>query len=213
MARRLCRAPTCACAGRGYRSKRRNEPQMKLNAAPRRVIDPDHATVEIFPSPTDEASLETLLRELFETHWQTITFGPLIEGAAWEMRAPHAPTHIGVPDGYSTVAFGGPRTSISASARPAGRAMLRPRPRWPGTGRPHGPSSTARLPPPLTLQEDPSPDTRIKLQNLRVDRTGAKRCPLPRCSSATAAFRRPRNGARRSSGSPRSGSGRRRAGS
>ena len=50
------------------------------------VTDPDGATVEILPLPTDEASLEQLLRDLFENHWQAITFGPLIQGAAWEIR-------------------------------------------------------------------------------------------------------------------------------
>ena len=70
------------------------------------VADPDGATVEIFPLPTDEASLEDLLRELFEQHWDKITFGPLIQGAAWEIRTPNAPTHIGMLDGYLTVAFG-----------------------------------------------------------------------------------------------------------
>jgi hypothetical protein len=70
------------------------------------ATDPDGATVELFPLPTDEASLEELLRELFEQHWDKITFGPLIQGAAWEIRAPHAPTHIGMLDGYLTVAFG-----------------------------------------------------------------------------------------------------------
>ena len=71
-----------------------------------RVIDTDGATVDIFPLPRDEASLEEILRDLFETHWAEITFGPLIQGAAWEFRAPHAPTHIGMLDGYLTVAFG-----------------------------------------------------------------------------------------------------------
>ena len=79
---------------------------MNPKAEPQRVIDPDGATVEIFPLPTDEASLETLLRDLFEEHWDSITFGPLIQGAAWEMRGPHAPTYIGMLDGYLTVAFG-----------------------------------------------------------------------------------------------------------
>jgi len=70
------------------------------------VKDPDGATVEIFALPTDEVSLAALLRDLFEHHWDKITFGPLIQGAAWEIRAPHAPTHIGMLDGYLTVAFG-----------------------------------------------------------------------------------------------------------
>jgi hypothetical protein len=79
---------------------------MNPQAEPRRVVDPDGGTLDIFPLPTDEASLETLLRDLFEQHWQEIIFGPLIQGAAWEMRASHAPTDIGVLDGYLTVAFG-----------------------------------------------------------------------------------------------------------
>jgi hypothetical protein len=70
------------------------------------AADPDGATVETFALPTDEGSLEELLRDLFEQHWDKITFGPLIQGAAWEIRAPHAPTQIGMLDGYLTVAFG-----------------------------------------------------------------------------------------------------------
>jgi hypothetical protein len=72
-----------------------------------RVIDPDGHGVDVFPLPTDQASLEALLRNLFEAHWDKITFGPIIEGAAWEIRAPHAPTRVGTMDGYLTVAFGG----------------------------------------------------------------------------------------------------------
>jgi hypothetical protein len=71
-----------------------------------KVVEPDGATLELFPLPTDAASLEELLGGLFREDWQEITFGPLIQGAAWEMRAPHAPTHVGVLDGYLTVAFG-----------------------------------------------------------------------------------------------------------
>jgi hypothetical protein len=79
---------------------------MSPKAEPQRLADADGATIEVFPLPTDEASLEALLRDLFEQHWQEITFGPLVQGAAWEMRAPHAPTDIGMLDGYLTVAFG-----------------------------------------------------------------------------------------------------------
>ncbi len=73
---------------------------------PERVVDPDGAVVEVFRLPTDETSLVELLRDLFEEHWAEITFGPIIQGAAWEIRAPHAPTHVGMLDGYLTVAFG-----------------------------------------------------------------------------------------------------------
>ena len=47
-----------------------------------RVTDPDGAAVEILALPTDEGSLEELLRDLFEKHWDEITFGPLIQGGA-----------------------------------------------------------------------------------------------------------------------------------
>ena len=79
---------------------------MTADIRSQRTTDPDGAAVDIFPLPTDEASLEQLLRDLFEKHWRAITFGPLIQGAAWEMRAPHAPTYVGMLDGYLTVAFG-----------------------------------------------------------------------------------------------------------
>jgi hypothetical protein len=71
-----------------------------------RITDDDGHVVEIFPLPTDEATLERLLRELFEVHWDKIVFGPIIQGAAWEFQASHAPTHVGLLDGYLTVAFG-----------------------------------------------------------------------------------------------------------
>ena len=97
------------------------------------VGDPDGATVEIFPLPTDEGSLEELLRDLFEQHWDKITFGPLIQGAAWEIRAPHAPTQVGMLDGYLTVAFGishfhlciGPHQGTRSNPTPAALAHHR----------------------------------------------------------------------------------------
>jgi hypothetical protein len=76
------------------------------SVTPQRTTDDDGHAVEIFPLPTDEATLERLLRELFEVHWDKIVFGPIIQGAAWEFQAPHAPTHVGLLDGYLTVAFG-----------------------------------------------------------------------------------------------------------
>lgn len=79
---------------------------MDGETAPQRSIEPDGATVEIFPLPTGQDELETLLRDLFANHWREITFGPMVQGAAWEMRAPHAPTEINMLDGYLTVAFG-----------------------------------------------------------------------------------------------------------
>jgi hypothetical protein len=77
-----------------------------------RIVDPDGATVEVFPLPTDEANLLELMRDLFANHWDDITFGPMVQGAAWEMRAARAPSKIGVLDGYLTVAFGVPHFHI-----------------------------------------------------------------------------------------------------
>ena len=73
---------------------------------PEQRVDPDGHTVHVFALPTDAASLEALLRELFESHWDKIVFGPLIQGAAFEFRAPHGPTTFGMMDGYLTVAYG-----------------------------------------------------------------------------------------------------------
>jgi hypothetical protein len=79
---------------------------------PQRVVDEDGAVHEIFALPTDPASLEALLRELFAEHWHEITFGPIIQGAAWEMRAMAPPEKIKMFDGYLTVTFGVPHFHI-----------------------------------------------------------------------------------------------------
>ena len=82
-----------------------------------------------FALPADEASLEKLLRELFAEHWQDITFGPLIQGAAWEMRAARAPDVIGMMDGYLTIGSAG-RISTSASASTGEPSSTPSRPNW-----------------------------------------------------------------------------------
>jgi hypothetical protein len=73
---------------------------------PERIVEPDGATVEIFPVPTDETTLEELLGSLFRDWWSDIVFGPIVEGAAWEWRASAPPELIRVDDGYLTVRFG-----------------------------------------------------------------------------------------------------------
>jgi hypothetical protein len=79
---------------------------------PARAIEPDGALLDIFDLPTDEASLEELIRDLFENHWHEITFGTLIQGAVWEIKTDKAPTKIGMLDGYITVDFGIPHFHI-----------------------------------------------------------------------------------------------------
>jgi hypothetical protein len=78
----------------------------KHKHAPRRTVDADGSAVDIFALPVDEATLEPLLRELFENHWRAITFGPIIQGAAFEFKAPSPPSRVGMFDGYLTIAFG-----------------------------------------------------------------------------------------------------------
>jgi len=86
--------------------------ETKPKSSSKRIVDPDGATVEVFPLPTDEANLLELMRDLFANHWDDITFGPMVQGAAWEMRAAQAPSKLGVLDGYLTVAFGVPHFHI-----------------------------------------------------------------------------------------------------
>jgi hypothetical protein len=85
---------------------------VETKSKPEQIVDPDGATVEVFPLPTDEASLLELMRDLFANHWRDITFGPMVQGAAWEMRAAQAPSKIAMFDGYLTVAFGVPHFHI-----------------------------------------------------------------------------------------------------
>ncbi len=75
---------------------------------PHRVVEADGARVDIFPLPVNAATLESLLHFLFVDHWQEITFGPIIQGAAYELKAASPPTSFGTCDGYLTVAFGAP---------------------------------------------------------------------------------------------------------
>ena len=79
---------------------------VRPSATPRRIAEPDGAALDVFSLPLDTASLEELFRDLFEHHWREIVFGPIIQGAAWEIHADRPPTRIRLLDGYLTVAFG-----------------------------------------------------------------------------------------------------------
>ena len=73
---------------------------------PRLEADPDGRAVEVFPLSTDEAFLHDLLRRLFERHWDKLTFGPMIQGAAYEFHCPAPPERIALHDGYLTIHVG-----------------------------------------------------------------------------------------------------------
>ena len=122
-------------------SKALNE-ETSGRALPLRIVEPDGTPLDVFPLPTDPTSLESLLRDIFENHWRDVVFGPIMPGAAWEMRADAAPK-ISLFDGYLTVAFGVPHFHIcigDTKGRPTGRRRLRFRP----IAAPRGPSSIAR---------------------------------------------------------------------
>ena len=74
------------------------------------VEEPGNGKMELFPlnlTPPEhgQAQLERLLREIFSVHWDKVDFGILIQGAVFEVKAPHAPTRIGMLDGYLTIEF------------------------------------------------------------------------------------------------------------
>lgn len=70
------------------------------------VEEPGNGTLEIFPLQPDEAALTALMTELFRDHWDKIHFGPLIQGAVFEIKVTQPPQRIGMLDGYLTVDFG-----------------------------------------------------------------------------------------------------------
>ena len=70
------------------------------------VTEPGHGTLDIFALPTDTEFLQTLITNIFQNYWEHIHFGILIQGAAWEVRAPNPPQRISLLDGYLTVDFG-----------------------------------------------------------------------------------------------------------
>lgn len=61
---------------------------------------------EVWPLSLDQDFLERLFRDLFENHWTGLTFGPMIQGGAYELRCPAAPKSISVSGGYFTVHWG-----------------------------------------------------------------------------------------------------------
>lgn len=70
------------------------------------VEEPGMGRLEIFPLDTTEDALRGLLTDVFENHWDEIVFGPMVQGAVFEIHAPNAPTRIKAFDGYLTVNFG-----------------------------------------------------------------------------------------------------------
>ncbi len=55
--------------------------------------------------PVAGDTVARLLSELFTHHWSDVTFGPIVEGSAWEVRLTAPPT-LTMRDGYLTVDTG-----------------------------------------------------------------------------------------------------------
>lgn len=66
----------------------------------------DGGREEIYPLSTDEDYLHELIEYVFREYWQGLVFGPIIEGAAFEITCEHAPLSVTLLDGYLTVHFG-----------------------------------------------------------------------------------------------------------
>lgn len=80
--------------------------QGSARGARRIVDDPNNGRFESWPISTDENTLWMLLKDVFEGHWEKIRFGPVVPGAAWEIRAPCKPVRTNLLDGYATIDFG-----------------------------------------------------------------------------------------------------------
>ena len=61
---------------------------------------------DVWALPNDEAFLLKLFTELFDDHHDKISWGPLLTGAAYELKSPRKPKSISHSDGYLTVHWG-----------------------------------------------------------------------------------------------------------
>ena len=78
---------------------------MEQTAAGNVVINADGSRTESQEVPTDASTLERLMREIFEQHWDDITAGPIVPGAAYELMYSKAPK-VTLSAGYLTVDTG-----------------------------------------------------------------------------------------------------------
>lgn len=65
----------------------------------------DGTATEYYEIPVAGDQIERLMLELFADHWAAITVGPLVQGAAWEIRFTAQPK-VSMLDGYLTVDAG-----------------------------------------------------------------------------------------------------------
>jgi hypothetical protein len=98
---------------------------MNIAIAKQTVRGPDGRSEDIWALPTGEEYLRALFTDLFDNHYEQISWGPLLAGAAYELKAPRKPTSITHSDGYLTVHWGDKghfHLCIGDITVPAGRA-------------------------------------------------------------------------------------------
>ena len=76
-----------------------------MRAMAEMVREPDGSVTEYADVPVAGATIERLMLEVFEAHWASISVGPIIDGAAYEIRFTSAPK-LSMLDGYLTVDTG-----------------------------------------------------------------------------------------------------------
>ena len=75
-------------------------------SALREEAGPDGSLHAVWEFEPERALLEALLRDLFGNHYDSVVFGPCVEGAVFECRSASPPRKVGYRDGYLTVDFG-----------------------------------------------------------------------------------------------------------
>lgn len=69
------------------------------------VREPDGSVTEYTDVDVGGDTVERLMKEVFGAHWASISAGPIVDGAAYEIRFTAAPT-LSMLDGYLTVDTG-----------------------------------------------------------------------------------------------------------
>lgn len=81
--------------------------------------------IESWALPLDPHVLAEFFRYIFSEYWDNIIFGPIIEGAAYEMTCPSVPHIAGPDDGYLTIGFGAAHFHLCVGGHTGRRAHLR----------------------------------------------------------------------------------------
>ena len=90
------------------------------------IDEAGHEDLEVFPLAVSEPALLDLLTLVFDQWWEHICFGPLINGAVYELRPPHRPT-LSLLDGYLTIDFGAGHVHLCIGEHRAAPALTQRR--------------------------------------------------------------------------------------